>query len=51
MAASRNLAAGALKILGTTNIAKTTKATGQQREEPQRPPILGINHQPDPQGT
>ncbi len=49
MAAFRNLTIGALKILGAVNIAKTTRAI---REEPERAlPILGINYQPDPQGT
>ncbi len=49
MATFGNLAIGALKILGATNIAKTTRAI---REEPKRAlPILGISHQPDPQGT
>jgi hypothetical protein len=49
MAAFRNLAIGALKILGATNIAKTTRAI---REEPERAlSILGISPQPDPQGT
>ncbi|MDA1361202.1 transposase family protein [Glycomyces luteolus] len=42
MAAFRNLATGALKILGATNIAKTTRAIG---EEPERAlPILGISY-------
>ncbi|MFC3493392.1 ISAs1 family transposase [Glycomyces rhizosphaerae] len=49
MAAFRNLAIGALKILGAVNIAKTTRAI---REEPERAlPILGITHNPNPQGT
>jgi hypothetical protein len=49
MAAFRNLATGALKILGATNIAKTTRAIG---EDPTRAlPILGITHQPNPSGT
>jgi predicted transposase YbfD/YdcC len=49
MAAFRNLAIGTLKILGVTNIAKTTRANGA---EPQRAlPILGISHQPNPSGT
>jgi predicted transposase YbfD/YdcC len=49
MAAFRNLAIGALKILGATNIAKTTRAIG---EDPTRAlPILGITHQPNPSGT
>jgi predicted transposase YbfD/YdcC len=49
MAAFRNLAIGALKTLGATNIAKTTRAI---REDPTRAlPILGINHQPNPSGT
>ena len=49
MAALGNLAIGALKILGATSIAKTTRAI---REEPVRAlPILGINTQPNLQGT
>jgi hypothetical protein len=49
MAALRNLAIGALKILGATNIAKTTRAIGT---EPERAlPILGISFQPNLQGT
>src|SRR5690606_30978596 len=49
MATFRNLAIGALKILGATNIAKTTRAIG---EDPARArPILGINPQPNPSGT
>jgi len=49
MAAFRNLAIGALKILGATNIAKTTRAISA---EPERAlPILGINHQPNPSGS
>jgi predicted transposase YbfD/YdcC len=49
MAAFRNLAIGALKILGAVNIAKTTRAI---HEEPERAlPILGISYQPNPQGT
>lgn len=49
MAAFRNLAIGILKILGATNIAKTTRAIAT---EPERAlPILGINHQPNRQGT
>lgn len=49
MAALRNLAIGALKTLGATNIAKTTRAI---REEPERAlPILGITHNPSPSGT
>ncbi len=49
MAAFRNLAIGTLKILGATNIAKTTRAIGA---EPERAlPILGLSHQPHPSGT
>ncbi|WP_199043059.1 ISAs1 family transposase [Glycomyces salinus] len=49
MAAFRNLGIGALKILGAVNIAKTTRAIG---EDPARAlPILGINHQPNSSGT
>jgi predicted transposase YbfD/YdcC len=49
MAAFRNLAIGALKIAGATNIAKTTRAI---RDNPERAlPILGISHQPNPSGT
>ncbi|MFB9660080.1 hypothetical protein ACFQS3_09955 [Glycomyces mayteni] len=49
MAAFRNLAIGALKILGATNIAKTTRAI---RNKPERAlPILGITHNPNPSGT
>ena len=49
MATFRNLAIGALKILGATNIAKTTRAI---RDHPERAlPILGINPQPNPSGT
>jgi predicted transposase YbfD/YdcC len=49
MTAFRNLAVGVLKILGATNIAKTTRAIAA---EPERAlPILGINHNPDPSGT
>jgi predicted transposase YbfD/YdcC len=49
MAAFRNLAIGTLKILGADNIAKTTRAIG---EDPTRAlPILGINPQPNPSGT
>ncbi|MEU7875824.1 ISAs1 family transposase [Dactylosporangium sp. NPDC049140] len=40
MAAFRNLAIGALKILGMTNIAKTTRAIAEQPERAL--PILGI---------
>lgn len=48
MAAFRNLA-GALKTLGATNIAKTTRAI---RDEPERAlPILGITTRPDLNGT
>lgn len=49
MAAFRNLAIGTLKLLGATNIAKTTRAIG---EKPERAlPILGISYQPNPSGT
>lgn len=49
MAAFRNLAIGTLKILGAVNIAKTTRAIG---EDPARAlPILGISNNPNPQGT
>lgn len=49
MAAFRNLAIGALKTLGATNIAKTTRAI---RDQPERAlPILGITPKPDLNGT
>ncbi|MFI8793556.1 ISAs1 family transposase [Streptomyces sp. NPDC055105] len=49
MAAFRNLAIGALKTLGATNIAKTTRAI---RDQPERAlPILGIAPKPDLNGT
>lgn len=49
MAAFRNLAIGALKTRGATNIAKTTRAI---RDQPERAlPILGITPKPDTQGT
>ena len=49
MAALRNLAIGALKALGATNIAKTTRAI---RDQPERAlPILGITYKPDLNGT
>jgi hypothetical protein len=49
MAAFRSLAISALKILGVTNIAKTTRAIGP---EPERAlPILGASDQPHPSGT
>ncbi len=49
MATLRNLAIGALKLLGADNIAKTTRAI---RAEPQRAlPILGITNDPDTHGT
>ncbi len=49
MATFRNLATGALKILGATNIAKTTRAI---RDDPARAlPILGMTHNPNPSGT
>ncbi len=49
MATFRNLAIGALKTLGATNIAKTTRAI---RDQPERAlPILGIVPKPDLNGT
>lgn len=49
MATFRNLAVGALKTLGATNIAKTTRAI---RDQPQRALlILGITPKPDLNGT
>lgn len=49
MAAFRNLAIGVLKILGATNIAKTTRAIGA---EPERAlPFIGISYNPGPSGT
>ncbi|WP_405551126.1 hypothetical protein [Streptomyces globisporus] len=49
MATFRNLAIGLLKTLGATNIAKTTRAI---RDQPERAlPLLGINNNPDAQGT
>lgn len=49
MATLRNLSIGALKTLGATNIAKTTRAI---REDPARAlPILGMTHKPHPSGT
>jgi predicted transposase YbfD/YdcC len=49
MAAFRNLAIGALKTLGATNIAKTTRAI---RDQPQRAlPVLGITTEADHHGT
>lgn len=49
MATLRNLAIGALKTLGATNIAKTTRAI---RDQPERAlPILGITYNPDLNGT
>lgn len=49
MATFRNLAIGLLKILGATNIAKTTRAI---RDQPERAlPLLGIINNPDTQGT
>ncbi|WP_307852248.1 ISAs1 family transposase [Streptomyces sp. b94] len=49
MATLRNLAIGALKALGATNIAKTTRAI---RDQPERAlPILGITYKPDLNGT
>jgi predicted transposase YbfD/YdcC len=49
MAAFRNLAIGVLKILGATNIAKTTRAIAAKPERAL--PIMGINQNPDPSGT
>ena len=49
MAAFRNLAIGALKILGATNIAKTTRTITRKPEQALR--ILGISHQPNHSGT
>lgn len=49
MATLRNLAIGVLKILGSDNITKTTRAI---RDEPQRTlPILGITKDLDAHGT
>jgi predicted transposase YbfD/YdcC len=49
MATLRNLAIGAPKTRGATNIAKTTRAI---RDQPERAlPILGITPKPDAQGT
>ncbi|MGW3498942.1 ISAs1 family transposase [Streptomyces sp. NPDC001020] len=49
MATLRNLAIGALKALGATNIAKTTRAI---RDQPERAlPILGITNNSDHNGT
>ncbi|MQY40784.1 ISAs1 family transposase ISBli27 [Streptomyces sp. RB17] len=49
MAALRNLAIGALKILGADNIAKTTRAI---RVKPERAlPILGTTNDQDTHGT
>jgi predicted transposase YbfD/YdcC len=49
MATLRNLAVGALKALGATNIAKTTRAI---RDQPERAlTILGITAKPDLNGT
>ncbi|WP_435615793.1 ISAs1 family transposase [Streptomyces coelicoflavus] len=49
MATLRNLAIGALKTIGATNIAKTTRAI---RDQPERAlPILGITPKPDLNGT
>ncbi|MFC8626734.1 transposase family protein [Streptomyces anulatus] len=49
MATLRNLAIGAFKTLGATNIAKTTRAI---RDQPERAlPILGITCKPDLNGT
>ncbi|WP_234377141.1 hypothetical protein [Streptomyces sp. TP-A0356] len=49
MATLRNLAIGALKALGATNIAKTTRAI---RDQPERAlPILGITYKPDLNGN
>ncbi|MFG2422732.1 hypothetical protein ACGFWD_27275 [Streptomyces sp. NPDC048448] len=49
MASFRNLAIGALKLLGADNIAKTTRAI---HHEPERAlAILGITNNPDTCGT
>lgn len=49
MATLHNLAIGALKALGATNIAKTTRAI---RDQPERAlPILDITYKPDLNGT
>lgn len=49
MATLRNLAIGALKTSGATNIAKTTRAI---RDQPERAlPFLGITYKPDLNGT
>ncbi|MGW1272289.1 hypothetical protein [Streptomyces sp. NPDC002491] len=49
MATIRNLAVGTLKILGTDDIAKTTRAI---LHEPERTlAVLGITNNPDAQGT
>ncbi|MFC5198263.1 hypothetical protein [Streptomyces kaempferi] len=49
MASFRNLAIGALKLLGTDNIAKTTRAI---HHEPERAlAIPGITNNPDTCGT
>jgi predicted transposase YbfD/YdcC len=49
MAAFRNLAIGALKILGADNIAKTTRAIHHNPEHALR--ILGVTGDPDASGT
>ncbi|MGW0544866.1 hypothetical protein ACWD0D_31840 [Streptomyces griseoincarnatus] len=49
MATLRNLAIGALKALGATDIAKTTRAIRDQTERAL--PILGITYKPDLNGT
>lgn len=49
MAAFRNLATGILKILGATNIAKTTRVISA--EAARALPILGISRRPNPSGT
>ncbi|MEU3051464.1 hypothetical protein ABZ705_34135 [Streptomyces sp. NPDC006984] len=49
MATLRNLAIGTLKILGTDNIAKTTRAIHHQPDQALR--ILGITGYPDTPGT
>ncbi|MER8226404.1 hypothetical protein ABTZ58_39150 [Streptomyces sp. NPDC094143] len=49
MAAFRDLAIGALKILGADNIAKTTRVIHHQPEHALR--ILGITGDPDAPGT
>lgn len=49
MTTFRNLAIGLLKALGSSNIAKTTRAIRDQPEHAL--PLLGISKSPDTQGT